>query len=185
MTEKRKTILDIISRMHEKDVIWAISCSGAMFFDGVWDEMNDFDILVEWKSLPKFLEIFKEMGGQIIEGQNGKESYFDSKFFGMGKLNDVDIDIISEFTITTFNTRYCYALKEEHIRYCNCQGKNIPIIPMEANMCLYGMMINWQARRRFKYELCRDYLKQEGVLYPDLLKDESLPTFMKRDIVNL
>lgn len=181
MSEKKRTLYELIAKTESKKLVWAVGCSGAMFFDGVWDEMHDFDVVVSRESINDFVQIFKELGGKLIDDENGKEGYFDSGFFSPAILNNVEFDIISDFTVTTFNTRYCYSLEQSHIR----KVKDIPIIPMEANLLLYGMMCGWQEKRKFKYQLCLEYLAQEGTMYPELLEIENLPRFITNDLKKL
>ena len=61
----------------------------------------------------------------------------------------------------------------------------IPVCPIESSMILYGMMIEWQAKRRFKYELAKGFLRYNGVRYPDIFKEKKLPKFIQEDIAKL
>lgn len=177
--KEKRTVLKKIINETRNNVVWALSCSGSLFFRGIVDDFNDFDIVVEESSIEKFIEIFERIGGVWVKKKNGKEKYFDSRFFKSGKIGTVEFDIISEFTVTTFNTRYSYLFKKEDIEFIN----DVPICPVEATMLLYGMMIGWQANRRFKYDLAMEYLEKQGIMYPDiLLNTEGLPKFIREDV---
>ncbi len=181
MEKKRNILLRLIEETSKENVIWALLCFCAIYFRGVVDEYHDYDVLIEHDSVNKFIEIFKTMGGKIEFGQNGKEAFFNSKVFGFGEIDGVEFDLISGFTVTTYGTSYCYELKKEEIEYI----KGIPICPAEANFILYGMMIPWQPKRRFKYEIVKEYLLKNGVCYPEILKAQNLPKFIRDDISKL
>ena len=166
MQEKREVLQKLIDATPKMN--WALSCSCSLYFRGIADEFHDYDIIVEQNSLKEFKEKFSKCGGVLREGQqNGKENYFDSQYFAVGEIGDVDFDIISNFTVTTYKCRYTYALKQEHIEFV----KGIPLCPVETAFILYGMMIDWQERRRMKYDMSYEYLDKNGVNYPDILKE--------------
>ena len=181
MEHKRNVLDRIIKAMKEKNVVWALSCSAMYYFKGLIDDFNDYDIIVENSSMDRFIEVFIELGGAVNYGQNGKEQYFASKGFCTGEIEGVEFDIISCFTVTTYNTSYCYNIMSSEIEFI----REIPISPMEANMLLYGMMIEWQAKRRFKYELAKEYLRYNGIKFRYILETQNLPKFIQEDIKEL
>ncbi len=169
MARKKDVLLRLIERMAEEaKVIWALICSSSFYFRGLVDEFHDFDIMVGEESIEEFIRIFVKMGGILQEGNdNGKGEFFRSKFFRTGKLDGVDIDIISGFTVTTYDTKYCYELRKEHIEYVK---GIIPLSPIEADLILYGMMIQWQPRRMHKFDLAMEYLQKTGVRHIEILR---------------
>lgn len=179
MAHRKDVLLKLTAEMKKNEVKWALTCSCAFFFRGMVDEFHDYDVIVEKESINKFIEIFKAMGGQLNEGQDGKEKFFDSKIFLSGELQGIEFDVISSFTVTTYGKRYCYELQTEHIEYIK---EVIPVSPVESCMLLYGMMIEWQPIRRLKYELAKDYLRTYGIKYPEILNVENMPPFIKNDI---
>lgn len=183
LEKKKNVLIRLIEEMNKEGVVFALSCSGAYFFRGIIDDFHDYDVVVEKESVGKFIDIFTHaLGGQLTFGQNGKEDFFDSKVFCFGTLDGVEFDVICEFTVTTYNTRYCYSLKKEDVEFIN----NIPVCPVESSLILYGMMIQWQARRRFKYEAALEYLSEIGVTRPEILNTEQcLPKFIRDDIKSL
>lgn len=183
LSRKKNVILWLIETMSRNNVTFALTGSSAHFFLGMGDDFNDYDVVVERESVDKFIDIFvNELGGKIITGPNGKESFFDSRVFYAGELHGVEIDILSGFTVTTYNTRYTYDLKADEVEMVN---GHIPVCPVESSLLLYGMMIQWQARRRYKYDMALQYLRQNGVNYPEILKAQNLPKFIREDIKSL
>ena len=165
LAKKRDVLLRLLEETSKRGVVFALSCSGAYFFRGLIDDFHDYDIVVERTSIKQFINIFINLGGTLKYGQNG-----------------VEFDIISEFTITTYNTRYTYDFKADEVELVNGL---IPVCPIESNLILYGMMIQWQPRRRYKYEIALAFLRQNGVMYPEILKATNLPKFIKKDIESL
>lgn len=179
MTHHKEVLYRIIKAMEAAKVKWALTCSASFFFKGLVDEFHDFDFIVEEGSFEKFVEVFKELGGELNFNQNGKEKFFAPEDkYAWGHLEGVEVDIDCPFSVTTYNTKYSYELLPEHIEYV----REIPVIPMEANMMLYGMMIAWQPKRRLKYELAKEYLAVNGVLYPELLEFPNMPRFIRKDV---
>lgn len=181
--EKRQVILELIRAMNREQVIFALTCSAALFFNGITDDFNDFDIVVKESDSLKFIEVFtKILGGTLTIGQNGKESFFDSKFYSNGKIGNVEFDIISVFTVTTFGTRYQYVLDEQEIQFID----GIPVCPIEACCILYGMMTGWQQKRQMKYSATLEFLKKTGVKHPEIIQtNQEIPEFIQEDIKKL
>lgn len=183
MKHKKEILLRLVKAMKEENVTWALSCSSSYFFRGILDEFDDYDIVVEKRSVEKFTKVFEKIGGKIEIGKkNGKESFFSSKFFAYGTIEGVEFDIMRGFTVTTYSMEYCYELKAQEIEFIR---GDIPVCPIESCMLLYGMMIQWQAKRRFKYELAKGYLAYNGVHYPDIFQEKNLPKFIQEDILLL
>ena len=183
LAKKKNVLLRLIEEMSKNGVVFALSCSESYFFRGLIDDFHDYDIVVEESSINKFIDIFiNVLGGKLSIGQNGKEKYFDSKVFCFGEMEEVEFDIISKFTVITYNTRYEYDFKACEIEFVN---GIIPVCPVESSLLLYGMMIQWQARRRYKYQIALNYLRQNGVSYPEILKAKNLPKFIQDDIKTL
>lgn len=183
LAKKRDVLLRILEETSKKGVVLALSCSGSYFFQGLIDDFHDYDVIVERESIDQFIEIFLNLGGVLEYGQKKEnEKIFASKVFCSGQLDGVEFDIISEFTITTYNTKYVYDFKADEIELINGL---IPVCPIESNLILYGMMIQWQPRRRYKYELALNFLRQNGVMYPEILRVANLPKFIEKDITKL
>lgn len=182
MKHRKEVLFRIIKEMEAAKVNWALTCSAAFFFKGLVDEYHDYDFVVEEASAEKFIKTFQKLGGTLTFSQNGKEKFFDSEYYAYGELEGVDVDIVSPFSVTTFGTRYCYHLKKDEIEYV----REIPVAPMEANMLLYGMMTGWQPKRRWKYEVAKEYLSKNGVQYPELLElSDDMPKFIREDVQEL
>ena len=183
LSKKKNAIVRLIEAMSRNNVVFALTGSSAHFFLGMGDDFNDYDVVIEKESVDKFIDVFvNELGGRIIHEKNGKESFFDSRVFHAGELDGVEIDILSGFTVTTYNMRYTYDLKADEVEMIN---GHIPVCPVESSLILYGMMIQWQARRRYKYEMALQYLRQNGVSYPEILKVRDIPKFIREDIKTL
>ena len=103
---------------------------------------------------------------------------------------DVHFDLVGDITVATFNTEYLYSVKNEDLEFVNLNRNiNVPLCPVEANLILYGMMEGWQSKRRFKRDICFNYLLNNGVKYPQILeeavKNYCLPSFLKEVVTSL
>ena len=163
-------------------ITWALSCSSNLFLRGLIDDFGDFDILLDMKDVEKFKTAFQEMGGQLME--TVQKRCFSSPYYQEGVYGDVHFDIVGDITVNTYGTQYCYQLCPEEIETVNLERNVlVPLCPIEANFLLYGMMEGWQARRRYKRELCFSYLSKYGLQYPDVLQsamtEQNLPKHLK------
>lgn len=163
------------------DVLWGFAFSFSLFIQGGYDSFNDFDILLNVDDGPKILERLEKAGATILpEHQKG---VFTSPFYREAYMDDIHIDLIGKCTINTFNTTYWYDVKKSETEWAFlANGIAVPVIPIEASLILYGMMIGWQANRKFKVELCVNYLKETKVKYPEIFEDAknnfNLPSFL-------
>lgn len=167
---KRKEVLEKLCRaLSQTTITWALSMSAALFFEGVWDDFNDLDILVDINNVKEFESTFTQLGGEIDHQTRQKEA-FTSPYYKEGILDGVHFDLIGDITIDTYNTRYRYSLKRDDIEFLYLE-KNvaIPVCPVEVNYLLYAMMEGWQARRRLKRRMCGRYLSDGNVRHPEIL----------------
>ena len=169
-------------------ITWALSCSSNLFLRGLIDDFGDFDILVDMKDVEKFKSAFEKMGGRMLKTVQKK--CFTSPYYQEGMYRNIHFDIAGDITVNTYGAQYCYQLIPEEIETINLE-RNIlvPLCPTEANFLLYGMMEGWQARRRYKRDLCFSYLSKYGLQYPNVLKsaldDQQFPHHLKEVIKTL
>ena len=182
--EERKQILENICQNASK-ISWALSCSSNLFFRGIVDDFNDYDILVKLDDVESLKNVLRKIGAEINENTVQKNC-FTSPYYQQAKIGKFDFDLVGDITINTFNGSYCYQVKDEEINFVTIDGNiNIPLIPVEACFVLYGMMEGWQSRRRLKRDLCFNFLRQQGVSYPGVLQDalnQDIPSWLQEII---
>ena len=178
--ERYKTLKDLSQTFKKDNVHWALSCSASLFLQGIQDEFNDLDILIDMKDVEKVKDAIKKIGGNLIETKQ-KEG-FKSPYYQEAFYNGIHLDLIGDITLTTFNTEYKYPVSKEEIININLDDSiHVPVCPIEANLLLYGMMIGWDEHRKYKTKLCYDYLKETGIKYPNIRKRDynKLPQFLQ------
>ena len=167
--EKYKALKDLSLTLKKDNVNWALSCSASLFLQGIQDEFNDLDILIDMKDVDKVKAAIERIGGSLIETKQKKG--FKSPYYQEAFYNDIHLDLIGDMTLTTFNTEYKYPVSKEEIIDVNLDNNiSVPVCPIEANLLLYGMMIGWDEHRKYKTKLCYNYLKETGVKYPNIIE---------------
>lgn len=167
----RKKVLENVCRAFEgTDITWAIAMSCSIFFRGITDDFNDFDILIDINDVEKFEQIFKRIGG-IVNDNTIQKASFSSPYYKEATLNGLHFDLIGDMTVNTFGKNYKYVLQRKDVEYRTIDGGlTIPLAPVEANYLLYAMMIGWQSRRIFKKDLCLEYLSIKGLKHKDVFE---------------
>lgn len=169
--ERMKALREICQLFSEEEIRWTLSCSSSLFFRGMIDDFNDYDILVDARDAEKLLKTLVKHGATLEKDDTQKGGYFASPFYREGFFKGIHLDLIANITVCTYGTRYCYEFQEEELEWVQIEDFRVPICPVEASLVLYGMMEGWQGRRRYKRELCREYLEENGVKYPEILEE--------------
>lgn len=165
--DRRNLFFKIANLFDENGIVWALGCSSNLFFRGIVDDFNDYDIIVEKSSVTKAINLLYVLGGTLLEtGCNDcckSDSYYHFRF------GSCDIDVISGFRVKTFGTVFYYDFYPNEIEILNLEYISVPVVPAETLFVLYAMMEGWQRRRRYKRELLFNYLK-EDMQQPQILK---------------
>lgn len=182
--ERKKNLESICRAMENTEVTWGLAMSSALFFRGIVDDFNDFDIVIDINDVGKFEEAFKEIEGASIDENTRQKAAFASAYYREATINGFHCDLIADWKVCTFGTTFTYSVKQQDIKFQTIDGGlTIPLSPVEANFLLYGMMIGWQSRRIFKKELCFRYLYEVGIRYRNVFERTDKST-ISRDLQN-
>lgn len=165
--DRRNIFFKFIKEFEEQKVEWALGCSSNLFFRGIVDDFNDFDIIVDKSSITRVTQILENFGGELVETGSNECCQSDCYFHYV--IGRCDIDVISGFRLKTFGTSYYYPYQGNQVELLDLDYVTVPLLPAEALFVLYDMMEGWQRRRRFKRELIFQYLKENSG-QPDILK---------------
>ena len=183
---RRKVLFQIIDEFNKQNIHFALACSSNLFFRGVVDDFNDFDIIFEKKDSDLISEIMTKLGGKLLgTGGNG---FCESDVYLHYILDSIHIDFISGFRINTFGKSYYYDLSSNELENLDLEYFQISLVPIEIQLILYCMMEGWQPRRRFKRVIIYNYLNQEGLAFPKILENclkQDLPDWIKKLIQSL
>lgn len=186
--ERRIVLLQLVKMFEEENVQWGLGCSTNLFLRGIVDEFHDFDMIVDISDINKVSKIMNSLNATLVA--TGGNGFCESDIYMHYQLGRVDVDIIANFRVKTFETEYVYQYSPKEIEYCKIYEETqivIPLITVEALYVLYCMMEGWQAKRRFKRMLLQEYLKEElnfrEVLEESLL--QPLPSWIKRNVREL
>ena len=162
-TNRKEVLEKVCSSFNKTGMRYALSCSAALFLQGLVDDFHDFDILVHIDDVNKMKETMESIGAKLLP--TIQKSAFTSTYYQEALLQDEHFDLVGDITVATFNKEYCYPVRVEECQYVSIEGliDVVPVIPIEASFLLYGMMEGWQSKRVFKRELCKDYLLNNGI----------------------
>ncbi|MBR3003017.1 MAG: hypothetical protein IKF38_05635 [Clostridia bacterium] len=168
---EKKMVLENVCRAFDRaEVTWALAMSSCLFFRGIMDDFNDIDILIALEDVEEFEIVFRKLGGKI-DNNTVQKPAFTSPYYKEATFGGMHFDLIGNMTVNTYGTVYQYVLKQQDVEYLTIDGDvNIPLSPVEANFLLYGMMEGWQTRRRFKKDLCFQFLKEKGLAHPEVFE---------------
>ena len=181
-TNRKEVLEKVCSSFNKAGIQYALSCSAALFLQGLVDDFNDFDILVHIDHVKKIEKIMSQIGAELLP--TIQKPAFTSPYYREALLQGEHFDLVGDITVATFNKEYCYPVKANECQYISVEGliDIVPVIPIEASFLLYGMMEGWQSKRVFKRELCKDFLLNNGVAYPCILENalavEQLPQWL-------
>ena len=163
-SEKKQLLKELINRFRNAGIKWTLTCSSNLFFRGIVDIFNDYDILISKDSVPAFKQVMEDLQAKSLP--QGDQSAFNSTWFARYEVGNVGIDVISEWRIVTFGTTVLFEYTQEEIDI----EQGLPLIAMERQFLLYAMMEGWQPQRQYKRILCENYLKY-CLRYPGIIKD--------------
>lgn len=186
--ERKHTLERMCQTFSEHNVRWVLSCSSSLFFKGIVDDFHDFDVLVHIEDVEALKSAMSEMGANI-ELETVQKGYFTSPYYQQAQLGRVEFDMIGNITVNTFGGSYCYPVKTEETEIVSIDGNIlVPTVAVEASLILYGMMEGWQARRKWKRELCTQYLLENGLEHKEILMDaldQGIPKWLQEVIRSL
>lgn len=195
--DKYEILCRISKAFAEAGIKWALSCSFALFIRGILDRFNDFDILLSKKDTVRAKKILEDIGIVLNPKTPQKDNYFCSPDYQQatwqGTFSTVEFDLITDISLKTYGGLYTYRV-EDGVEMSSMDGNiPLPLIPIEAQMVLYGMMEGWQAVRYLKRDLCYRYLvamkdSQSPLRYHKILEDalaQKIPPFLVEVINSL
>lgn len=205
---KRNFFFKMCNAFNEYRIEWNLFCSCSLFFSGITDEFNDFDILIPKSSFEESKSVLKNLGlsvkqeeiyGMQIDKEISKEDAsllerffeensnqkFNSNRYANLIGNGVDVDLISGFRVSAMSTRFLYEYNPDFMDCIQIGDSSITIVAPEVQFILYAMMECWQPQRKFKRELIGEYLKDNGIKNPKILENslrENIPGWIKKEI---
>lgn len=190
---ERRQVLKKLSKILE-GLEWSLSCSSNLYFKGVVDDFNDFDIVVSKNSLDEAIERLRNAGAIEYSNSNQYNGCFASEYFEHWQLNGVDFDLMMNFTILVPGSKYVYRYTEKVQDTLELTGfKKIHLVPIEYQYIFYRMMEVYAPKRRMKRELIEEFMKSGGSTRINFLEvelekmenDFGIPAVVKQDIADV
>ena len=208
--KRRNFFFKMCEAFERKGVKWNLFCSSSLFFLGITDDFNDFDLLIDKESLESAKAVLKSLGMKIqreemygfeIDEEDfspeelktlaklmfkaSKGKFVSNRYLDFASDDGVEVDVISGFRVGAMDTKYLYEYSEDRTDYVKIRDKNIPVVCPEAQFVIYSMMECWQPQRRFKRRLLQQFIEDRKVHYPEVLEEalkERIPSWIKTKI---
>ena len=182
--ERKECLFKILEIFQKCKINYSIICSLNLFIRGIIDDFYDFDILIEYEEAKKVKSILEAQGAILVA--TGGNGYCESRKYMNFKWGRVDIDIIADFRLVTFESEYIYVYNENENDKVTIGNLETKLASLEALYVLYYMMEGWQPRRKYKRLLIEKALLKNTISYKGVLKkaleEFSLPEHIQKGI---
>lgn len=189
---RRGVVKELVKRLRSAGIDACLTCSAGLFFKGVINHtFGDFDILVNVEDFETLKEVMSEFGAKFkptCQKPEFKSEYYQQAEIQTPNGEKIEFDLIGDFWVATFDTQYHYVLNNSDIEWVDVGPEfKVPVLAIEVQLLLYGMMVGWQMPRWLKYQLCLKFLEENGVRHRDVLEkalenSPALPEFIRKDV---
>ena len=160
-----KVLIKIAKEFNKSKIRYAVGFSSVLKYYGIVSKAQDIDIVVNEKDYNKAIEIMNNLGDKIE--QEKKVNGFISNFFVEYKVDNVDVDLMSNIKITFGRGTYTYIFDRKSIgEKVMIDDTEVPLIAIEDLYVLYQLIDGKQE----KVEMIEDYFKKNKVRHKALLK---------------
>ena len=166
-------------------VLWAVGASALLYFEGVAEEFNDFDLLVFPEHLSAAQKAFATLGAEALP-QSAPSKTYATQAFCEYRLNGVDFDLLCNFAIRRKDATYGYPFDETRVSgSIAILGERVPLTPLADWFVLYLLMPG----RAKKATLIAHHLKAEpkdsSRAWLNLWLHNRLPGDVREQVFNL
>lgn len=154
---KLQVLRKVADELNKANVLWAIGSSSLLYFKGVVDNFNDFDIFISVKDVDKAKACFDALGEL-------QPLYYDAENFGTHIfleyiVDGIEFDFIGGFSIINEGKEYSFLVENSIESYYDLEGVSIPCQTLKQWISCYRLM-----KREYKAELIENFLKERGQL---------------------
>ena len=154
---KLQVLKEVAEKLNKANVLWAIGSSSLLYFKGVVDTFNDFDIFISVNDVEKAKDCFDALGEL-------QPQYYDAENFGTHTfleyvVDGIEFDFVGGFSIINEGKEYCFPVEGSIESYYDLNGVTIPCQTLKQWISCYRLM-----KREYKAVLIEEYLKESGEL---------------------
>ncbi len=169
----------LAKNLNDADILWGIGGSLVLKAYGIVDQVHDIDLLVSKGDIEKAIMLLDKIANR--KSVPVKKEY-KSKHFYVYEMDGISIDLMSSFRISHRAGIYEFILDDRSITKKVMVGDFfLPYTSLEDWFVAYSLMIG----RDKKVKLIKDYLMDNGIGYPELLKrnlNQALPEEIRNAI---
>ena len=158
------TLSYIGKKLNDADVVWGVGASLLLNKFGLIDKPNDIDIFISTDDIEKADEILKSIGEKK---RWEKTSTYSTKYFYEYVINEVDVDVMSGFSVNHNEGIFRYIFDNNSIsEFKVINDVNIPFTSLEDWYVIYQLIPNREA----KVKMIEKYILSNGIKKPLLLE---------------
>ncbi|GAF65826.1 hypothetical protein BTS2_2725 [Bacillus sp. TS-2] len=131
------TLHMIAQTLNRNQIQWGLGGSFLLYLHQIIEKPNDIDLIIARKDMPRCRELLKNVGE---EKQVEKKSPFRTKSFYHFKVNEVGVDVMSDFAIAHLSGVYTMPLNEEHLSVKTISDERIFLCCLEDWYIMYQLM---------------------------------------------
>jgi len=159
-----KVLSKIAKEFNKAKIRYAVGFSFVLKYYGIVNKSQDIDIVINAKDYDKAIEIMNNLGTKVE--QLKKDNGFRSNLVEY-KVDDVDIDLMSDIKITFGRGTYAYIFDNKSIgEKVLIDDVEVPLVAIEDLYVIYQLMDGKQE----KVEMIEDYFRNNKVRHKALLK---------------
>jgi ribonuclease-3 len=178
--DMRQALLVVLDRLAGRDVAWALTGSAALLLNGVQVEAHDLDLTTDEAGVQSIADALAEF---VVTPAGWWETDEMASQFSRLQVEGVQVDVVGRPFIIK-RAEGTVAIRPWSVRHeVNFGGRELPIIPLEAELIAYAMM-----GRAAKVQLIADHLRSHGYdegLLRELIADQDLPEDATRQLWEL
>ena len=210
---KRNFFFKMYKAFEKEGIKWTLFCSSSLFFAGITDMFNDFDLLIDKESFEDAKGVLKQLKMKVVREEicglqindvaiskeemailekvlvsNKNWNFSSNRYLNAINKFGVKVDAISGFRVAAMDMQYLYEYNPLYVKDVHVGDVTISIVCPEVQFILYSKMECWQPERKFKRKLLQEYIQDRGIHHPEILEEalrQRVPGWVKKEIRRL
>lgn len=184
--KRKEFFFEFVKEFEERKIKWCLFCSSSLYFWGLTDHFNDFDVLIDLKCIPDAIDAMRAIGAkmerrevhgieldvkrdidekeiekidQFFKEHAKKDGFASNQYINFSFREEANMDMISGFGLSAMDLKYVHTYNPGNVVNMEIEDKLVPILIPEVQYILYCLMEIFEPTRRFKREALQEYIK--------------------------
>ena len=165
--KRKEFFFEFVKEFEERKIKWCLFCSSSLYFWGLTDHFNDFDVLIDSKCIPDAIDAMRAIGAKMerreVHGieldvkrdidekeiekidqffkEHAKKDGFASNQYINFSFQEANMDMISGFGLSAMDLKYVYTYNPGNVVNMEIEDKLVPILNPEVLSQFGGVII--------------------------------------------